>query len=209
MKKKLIIIYLISFLVIFSGLVLADQIELQDGNVIRGEIKNEILNMKTDYADLKLQTKYISKIVNNNEFVVSASENNKFRGQLLTEINFKNGGGNKYSPSEIKTISISNNDSFNGNNGISLKLKNGDSFSANNVEENLKIDTSLGSSLSISYNNISAIEYLKNEDIYLIKRKNDSKVKSDLKQKKIILWPAIGEIIEVDFKFIEKIEFDS
>ena len=89
-----------------------------------------------------------------------------------------------------------------------MTLKNRDFFFANTVEDRITINTSLGSSLNLSYDSLVLIEYLPGKDSYLIKRKNNSDIKADLSGQKIIIWPAAAEIIEVDFSYIKKINFN-
>lgn len=193
-----------------STAVFADQIELQNGQKLRGEVQNDSLRLRADYAELNLQSQYINKINRENGgFVIRASENNRFSGQLLTEVRFlANDGERVFSPSEITSIDFSGSDSFNDNNAISVSLRNGDFFLASTVDNSIAINTSLGSPLNISYNNIVSIEYISDEDIYLVKRNNSSDIKSDLSGKKIIVWPAAGEIFELEFNYLEKIDFN-
>jgi hypothetical protein len=211
MKKQIRIIILLSFIIVLmSTAVFADQIELQNGQKLRGEVQNDSLRLRTDYAELNLQSQYINKINRDNGgFVIRASENNRFSGQLLTEVRFlANDGERAFSPSEITSIDFSGSDSFSDNNAISVSLRNGDFFLASTVDNSIAINTSLGSPLNISYNNIVSIEYISGEDIYLVKRNNSSDIKSDLSGKKIIVWPAAGEIFELEFNYLEKIDFN-
>lgn len=211
MKKQLsIFILLIFMLSILSTAVFADQIELQNGQKLRGDVQNDSLGLETFYAELNIQRQYINKINRENgNFVFRASENNRFSGQLLSEIIFLvNGEERVFSASEITSIDFSNNDSFSDNKQLSVTLRNEDFFFGNTVENSISINTSLGSPLNISYDNIISIEYLSGEDIYLIKRDNASDIKSDLNGKKIIIWPAAGEIVELEFDYIKKINFN-
>ena len=210
MRKKLKLLPLILFIIIIvSPVVSADQIKLQNGNNLRGEVQNDSLLLKTNYAQLNIQSRYLNKINRENgNFIFSAAENNEFSGQLLSEIVFiVNGSQRNFAASEIDNINFSENDSFNDNKKLSLTLANDDFFFASTVEENISVNTSLGSSLILSYDNISSIEYLSGEDIYLIKRNNGSNIKTDLSGQKIIIWPAAAEIIELDFDYIRKITF--
>ncbi len=211
MRKQASIIILLTFIIVLiSTAVFADQIELQNGQKLRGEVQNDSLRLRTDYAELNLQSQYINKINRGNgSFVIRATENNRFSGQLLTEIRFlANDGERVFAPSEITSIDFSGSDSFNDNNAISVSLRNGDFFLASTVDNSIAINTSLGSPLNISYNNIVSIEYISGEDIYLVKRNNSSDIKSDLGGKKIIVWPAAGEIFELEFDYLEKIDFN-
>ena len=57
-----------------STAVFADQIELQNGQKLRGEVQNDSLRLRTDYAELNLQSQYINKINRDNGgFVIRAS----------------------------------------------------------------------------------------------------------------------------------------
>lgn len=197
-----------------SGAVSADQIELQNGEKIRGEVQNESLGLQTPYAKLNIQKQYLSKInreLRNGEeiFIFRASENNRFSGQLLTEIRFLlNGSERVFAASEIRSVDFSSSSNFNANKEISISLKNGDFFFASTVENAISISTSLGSSLKINYDKLLAIEYLNNEKTYLIKRENASEIKSNLQGQKIIVWPAAAEIVELNFDYITKVNFN-
>jgi hypothetical protein len=207
--------YLITFSLLFliavvlSPSVLADQIELQNGQRLRGDVQNSSLTLQTSYAKLNLQSQYINKIDRaNGSFVVRASANNRFSGQLLSDIIFlADGGERSFSASEIKSVDFSNSNVFNDNTQISVSLRNGDFFSASTVENSISINTSLGS-LNISYNNLSSIEYQGGEDIYLIRRNNASDIEANLSGKKIIVWPAAAEIVELEFVYVSEINFE-
>lgn len=214
--KKLSALSIFILLLVFtiSGAVSADQIELQNGEKLRGEVQNESLSLQTDYAKLNIQKQYLTKInkelVDEEEiFVLRASENNRFSGQLLTDIRFLvNGSEQVFAASEIKSVDFSNSSNFNDNKEISVRLRNGDIFFASTVENSISVSTSLGSPLKISYDNLLSIEYLTDEESYLIKRKNASEIKSDLKEQKIIVWPAAAEIVEIKFDYLTKINFN-
>ena len=209
--KKQISVFTLLFLIVFimSTAVSADQIELQNGQSLRGEVQNDSLNLKTVYAELNIQSKYINKINRENgSFVFGASENNKFSGQLLSDIIFLAKGEERtFSASEITSIDFSDNDSFSDNKQVSVNLRNGDYFFGSTVENSISINTALGSPLNVSYNNIISIEYLNKEEIYLIKRDSASNIKSDLSGQKIIIWPAAGEIVELEYDYLRKINF--
>jgi len=211
MKKQIGIIILLSFLMfIMSTAVFADQIELQNGQKLRGNVQNDSLRLDTAYAELNIQSQYINVINRENgNFILRASENNRFSGELLTDIIFEvNGEERVFSAAEITAVDFSGSDSFSDNRGISVTLRNGDFFFASTVENSISINTSLGSPLNISYENIISIQYLSQENIYLISRNNNSDIKSDLNGQKIIIWPAAGEIIEIEFDYIDKINFE-
>lgn len=206
--KYLLILFLL-FSLSLSPTVFADQIELKNGNSLRGEVQNNTLQLKTNYAQLKIQSRYLTKIKNENGvFRVKAAANNRFSGQLMTDINFVSGSSNKkLAAAEIASINFSSTDAFSNNKELKLSLKNGDFFFANPVEKSISLNTSLGSSVNLNYNNIKSIEYLAGEDLYLINRVKGAAVKSNLKNKKIIVWPAAAEIIEIDFNQLQQITF--
>lgn len=211
MRKQIFVFIMLSFIVFTMSIaVFADQIELQNGQKLRGEVQNDSLLLRTDYAELNIQLRYINKL--NKEsggFVIRASENNRFSGQLLTDIVFiVNGEERTFSGSEIVSVDFSDTDSFNDNQGISVSLRNGDFFFASTVDNSIAINTSLGSPLNVNYANIVSIEYIAGEDIYLVKRNNSSDIRSDLSGKKIIVWPAAGEIFELEFDYVKKIDFN-
>lgn len=209
--KKYLVIFILLFLtaVMLSPSVLADQIELQNGQRLRGKVQNSSLTLQTSYAELNLQSQYINKIDRSNgSFVVRASANNRFSGQLLSDIIFlADGGERSFSASEINSVDFSNSNAFNDNTQISVSLRNGDFFSASTVEKSISVNTSLGS-LNISYNNINTIEYQGGEDIYLIRRNNASDIEANLSGKKIIVWPAAAEIVELEFAYVSEINFE-
>ncbi|MGM0548658.1 MAG: hypothetical protein ACQER0_05190 [Bacillota bacterium] len=208
-KVKYLLVMLLFFSLIFSQPIFADQIELKNGNSLRGEVQNNTLQLKTSYAQLNIQSRYLTKIKNENGvFRVKAAANNRFSGQLMTDINFASGASNKkIAAAEIASINFSSTDAFSNNKELKLSLKNGDFFFANPVEKSISLNTSLGSSVNLNYNNIKSIEYLAGEDLYLINRVKGAAVKSNLKNKKIIVWPAAAEIIEIDFNQLQQITF--
>lgn len=211
MKKQMIIFFLLFFmLIMLSTAVFADQIELQGGQKLRGDVQNDSLGLETVYAELKIQSQYINKIDKENGiFIFRTSENNRFSGHLLSDVIFLVDGEERaFSASEITSIDFSSNASFRDNKQISLTLKNGDFFFASTVDNSIGIDTSLGSPLNVSYDNIVSIEYLSGEETYSIKRDNSSDIKSDLSGQKIIIWPAAAEIVELEFGYIKKITFE-
>lgn len=211
MKKQISTYILLLFMVLtLSTVVFADQIELQNGQKLRGDVQNDSLSLETVYAKLNIQRQYINKVDRaNGSFVLRAPENNRFSGRLLSDIIFRaNGGERSFSVSEINSVDFSNSNAFNDNTQISVSLRNGDFFSASTVENSISVNTSLGSPLNVSYNNIISIEYLSGENIYLIKRDNASDIKSDLGGQKIIVWPAAGEIVELGFGYVKKINFE-
>lgn len=209
MKLKITLL-LIIILVLFTTQIYADQIQLQSGESLRGKVLNDNLRVQTAYAEINIQTQYLNKVsAAQGNFIFKASENNQFSGNLSSQINFSvNGSQRTINAAEIKTINFSNTSSFNNNKQVSINLKNGDFFFASMVEDSLGINTSLGSALNISYQNIRSIEYLNNEDLYLIRRDNASDVKSNLSGQKFIIWPAAGEIFELDFAYVRKIVFN-
>lgn len=206
--KKTILFIIILFL--FTNPIYADQIRLENGEDLRGEVLNENLKIKTVYAEINIQTQYLNKISSGNQgFVFIASENNQFSGDLVSQINFSlNGKKRDINTAQIKSINFSNSSSFNNNKQAAVNLKNGDFFFASLVEDSLGIDTSLGSALNISYSNIDSIEYINNKNSHLLRRNNGSDVNSNLNGQKIIVWPAAGEIFELDFEYIRKIKFN-
>lgn len=210
MKKYLVTFILLFLITIMLSLtVFADQIELQNGQQLRGDVQNSSLTLQTSYAKLNLQSQYINKIERENgNFVVRASASNRFSGQLLSDIIFlTNGREQTFSAAEISSVDFSDNDAFNDNTQISVSLRNDDFFSASTVENSISINTSLGS-LNISYNNLNAIEYLRGEDIYLIRRRNASNIKANLSGQNIIVWPAAGEIFKLGFEHVSEIAFE-
>ena len=205
-----LIIFLVVIIFILPPAVSADQLELQNGQSLRGEVQNDSIQITTNYADLSIQSRYLNKINRENgTFIVRASENNNFRGELLSEIVFlANGAERRFSASEINIINFSVNDSFNNNKDLSITINNGDFFFASTVEDTISIDSTLGSTLNLNYSNLDSIEYLNKEDIYLIKRSDGSDIKSDLSGEKIIVWPAAAEIIELEFDYVRKLVFN-
>jgi len=218
MKNKYSILLLsLLLIIVITTAVSADQIELQNGEIIRGEIINSSIKIRNSYAEINIQTQFLKKIERKNienedsepenqRFILRLSENNRFSGNILVNINLStNSGESTFSPTEIKTIDFSNNANFNNNKGVSVTATNGDFFFANTVEDSISIKTSLGSPLNIKYSNIINIEYLKEEELYLIRRKNASEVKANFAQEKIIIWPAAGEIFELNLNYLQKL----
>lgn len=209
-KNVQILLFTIILIVCFIEPITAAQIELKNGKNLRGKVENDIIKLQTEYASLNIQSKYLNRLNRKNDvFIVRAAENNRFEGKLINEITFiTQNKKENFSAAEIKSLDFDSSDSFNSNRQISLTLKNRDFFFANTVEDRITINTSLGSSLNLSYDSLVLIEYLPGKDSYLIKRKNNSDIKADLSGQKIIIWPAAAEIIEVDFSYIKKINFN-
>ncbi|RAK07493.1 hypothetical protein C8C77_11339 [Halanaerobium saccharolyticum] len=210
MKKHLVAFILLFLIaVMLSPAVFADQIELQNGQQLRGDVQNSSLTLQTSYAELNLQSQYINKIDRaNGNFVIRASASNRFSGQLLSDITFlANGGEQTFAASEISSVDFSNSNAFNDNTQISVSLRNGDFFSASTVDNSISVNTSLGS-LNISYNNLTTIEYLSGEDIFLIRRNNASDIEANLGGQQIIVWPAAAEIVELEFDYVSEIAFN-
>lgn len=209
MKFKITLLMII-ILFLFTTSIYADQLQLQKGESLRGELLNNSLKISTVYAEVNIQTQFLKKINSENgDFIFTTTENNQFRGKLNSQINFSTDGAQRtIQAAAIKSINFSNTSSFNNNKQVSINLKNGDFFFASMVEDSLSVDTSLGSSLNIGYSNIEAIEYLDNKKTYLVRRNNGSDLNSNLNGQKIIIWPAAGEIFELDFKYIRKIKFN-
>jgi hypothetical protein len=208
--KKITVIYLILIILLFTTSISADQIELTNGESYRGEVENSSIMIRTSYAELSIQTQYLNKIDREGEtFTLRASENNRFSGEILNNISFStNGDQRNFTPSEISSIDFSNNDSFNNNRKVTISLKNGDFFFANTVEDSISVETSLGSPLNIRYDNILSIEYLNEEDSYLIRKRGSSEVNVDFAQQRIIVWPAAGDIFELELEYITSMNFN-
>ncbi|MFN2341475.1 MAG: hypothetical protein ABR547_09425, partial [Halanaerobium sp.] len=63
MKNKFsFLMLLVIIILILSTAVSADQIELQNGQNLRGEVQNDNLKLKTPYAELNIQSQYLNKI---------------------------------------------------------------------------------------------------------------------------------------------------
>jgi hypothetical protein len=210
MKNRYFLILTMLFILIFTSSISADQLELQNGQAFRGEIGNNNIRIKTSYAEINIQSRFLKSIKRENgNFLFRLSENNRFSGELLNNITIAiDSGERNFSPAEIEVINFSKTDSFKSNKGVNVTTTNDDFFFANTVEDSIGIKTSLGSPLNIQYSNISSIEYLRNEDLYLINRKNASEIKANFSQKKVILWPSAGEIFELDLNYLNKLTFN-
>lgn len=209
-KNKIIFIFFLALLTILllNSAVMADKLNLQNGETYRGELLNDSLKIKTSYAEINIQSSYLTKISrkNNQMYVLKAVENNIFSGNLLTELRFAANGSEMSVKDDLESLDLSSPENFNDNKAISVTINNGDYFYANLMVESISIQTSLGSPLNINFNNISSIEYLQNEGLYLIKRKNGEDIKANFAQNKLIVWPAAGEIFELDLSYLKKLE---
>ena len=207
MKNRYLVVLTILFILTFTTVISADQLKLQNGQSFRGEIRNSSIKIRTSYAEINIQSRFLKNIKKEaGNFVFSLSENNKFSGELLDEITIAlDSGQSSYSSAEIEAVNFSNTSSFKNNKAVNITTTNGDFFFANTVEDSISIKTSLGSPLNIKYSNISSIEYLNNENIYLINRKNASEIKADFSQQSLILWPSAGEIFELDLNYLQKL----
>lgn len=207
MKNKYLLILTLIFILVFTMTVSAGQLTLQNGQSLRGTIKNNNIRLKTSYAEITIQSRFLKYIKKENgKFLFRLSENNRFSGELLEDIKIAADSGNRsFSPAEIESVNFSDPSSLKNNKGFNITTKNGDFFFANTVEDSISIQTSLGSPLNIQYNNIISIEYIKNEDLYLIKRQNASELKANFSQSKLILWPSAGEIFEMDLNYLQKL----
>ncbi|MGM0500179.1 MAG: hypothetical protein ACQERL_08245 [Bacillota bacterium] len=207
MKNRYLLILTILFVLIFTTAISADQLELQNGQAFRGEIRNSSIKMRTSYAEINIQSGFLKSIKQEDgSFRFRLSENNRFSGELMDHITIAlDSGERSFRPAEIKAVNFSNTSSFKNNKAVNVTTTNGDFFFANTVEDSISIKTSLGSPLNIKYSNISSIEYLKNEDLYLINRKNASEIKANFSQQSLILWPSAGEIFELDLNYLQKL----
>lgn len=207
MKNKYLLILILFFVLFFTASVYADQVELQNGQSVRGQVQNNNIEVRTSYAEINIQSRFLKSIKRQNgSFVFRLSENNRFSGELLNNISIRSDSGERsFSPADIEAVNFSNTSSFKNNRGVNVTATNGDFFFANTVEDSISIKTSLGSPLNISYDNIVSIEYLSSEDLYLINRKNASEVKANFSQQRLILWPSAGEIFEMDLNYLQKL----
>jgi len=207
MKNRYLVVLTILFILTFTTVISADQLKLQNGQSFRGEIRNSSIKIRTSYAEINIQSRFLKNIKKEaGNFVFSLSENNRFSGELLDEITIAlDSGQSSYSSAEIEAVNFSNTSSFKDNKAVNITTTNGDFFFANTVEDSISIKTSLGSPLNIKYSNISSIEYLNNENIYLINRKNAAEIKAEFSQQSLILWPSAGEIFELDLNYLQKL----
>ena len=207
MKNRYLVVLTILFILTFTTVISADQLKLQNGQSFRGEIRNSSIKIRTSYAEINIQSRFLKNIKKEaGNFVFSLSENNRFSGELLDEITIAlDSGQSSYSSAEIEAVNFSNTSSFKNNKAVNITTTNGDFFFANTVEDSISIKTSLGSPLNIKYSNISSIEYLNNENIYLINRKNAAEIKAEFSQQSLILWPSAGEIFELDLNYLQKL----
>jgi len=207
MKNRYLVVLTILFILTFTTVISADQLKLQNGQSFRGEIRNSSIKIRTSYAEINIQSRFLKNIKKEaGNFVFSLSENNRFSGELLDEITIAlDSSQSSYSSAEIEAVNFSNTRSFKDNKAVNITTTNGDFFFANTVEDSISIKTSLGSPLNIKYSNISSVEYLNNENIYLINRKNASEIKADFSQQSLILWPSAGEIFELNLNYLQKL----
>lgn len=207
MKNRHLLTLTIVFILVFTTAVSADQIELRSGQAYRGEIRSGKIQIRTSYAEISIQSRFLKSIrQNNGNFVFRLSENNRFSGKLLNDITIAvDSGERNFSPAEIESINFSSTSSFKNNKAVNVTTTNGDFFFANTVEDSISIKTSLGSPLNIKYSNISSIEYLESEKLYLINRKNASEIKANFSQQSLILWPSAGEIFELNLNYLQKL----
>ena len=211
MKKKILLsTILILMLLFFSSSVMADQLRLQNGENYRGELLNDSLRIRTEYAEINIQSSYLNNIIRENEkFILRAVENNRFSGELLSELRFETQDGViTVSSSELHSLEFGSSSRFNNNRKASITSKNRDFFFANLMTESISIKTSLGSPLNINFNNIISIEYLddeENENLYLINRENAEDIRAEFAQEKLIVWPAVGEIFELELKHLQRL----
>lgn len=210
MRNKIYVISLL-LLIIFTTtfMVSADKITLQNGDSYRGELLNDSLKIKTSYAEINIQSNYLKQIVKeeNNLFLLKAVENNRFSGNILSNLRFSSDGEELViNKEDLKLLDLSNPQGFNDNKSVSIKINNGDYYYANLMVESISIQTSLGSPLNVKFSNINSIEYLKNENLYLIDRKQGEDIKANFAQNKLIVWPAAGEIFELNLNYLQRLE---
>ena len=208
MKKKIVIsTILIMMLIFFSSTVMADQLRLQNGENYRGELLNDSLRIRTDYAEINIQSNYLNNIIREDgSFVLRAVENNRFRGELLSELRFETQNGViTVSSGELHSLEFRSSSRFDNNKQASITTKNRDFFFANLMSDSISIQTALGSPLNVNFNNIISIEYLADEELYLINRENAEDIKAKFAQEKLIVWPAAGEIFELELKHLQRL----
>ncbi len=208
--RKIIYIFSLLLLIIFTTtfMAAADKITLQNGESYRGELLNDSLKLKTSYAEINIQSNYLNQIIKqeDNLFLLKAVEKNSFSGDLLSDLRFSSNGEELViNKEDLKLLDLSSSHSFSNNKAISITINNGDYFYANLMVESISIKTSLGSPLNIKFSNINIIEYLKDEKLYLIDRKQGDDIKAEFAQNKLIVWPAAGEIFELDLNYLQRL----
>jgi hypothetical protein len=213
MRNKIYVISLL-LLIIFTTtfMVSADKLTLQNGDSYRGELLNDSLKIKTSYAEINIQSNYLKQIVKeeNNLFLLKAVENNRFSGNILGNLRFSSDGEELViNKEDLKLLDLSSPQGFNDNKSVSIKINNGDYYYANLMVESISIQTSLGSPLNVKFSNINSIEYLKNENLYLIDRKQGEDIKANFAQNKLIVWPAAGEIFELNLNYLQRLELSN
>jgi hypothetical protein len=209
---KYIISLLLLLVLSFTFMVSADKITLQNGDSYRGELLNDNLKIKTSYAEVNIQTSYLNQIIKekNNTFLIKAVENNRFSGHLLSDLKFSSDGEELViSKEDLKLLDLSSPQGFNDNKAVSVTVKNNDYFYANLMVDSISIQTSLGSPLNIKFSSINSIEYLKNEELYLINRKQGDDIKAKFAQNKLIVWPAAGEIFELNLNHLQRLDLNN
>ncbi len=86
--KRLIAVFLFSFLVFYGGRIFADRIELENGDVLTGtvvSIENGILTLSTDYSEpVKIKSSKIKKIFTDKAVNVHLSGGEVLKGRLGT-----------------------------------------------------------------------------------------------------------------------------
>ncbi|MFW6000973.1 MAG: hypothetical protein ACOCQE_01265 [Halanaerobium sp.] len=209
---KCIISLLLLLILSFTFMVSADKITLQNGDSYRGELLNDNLKIKTSYAEVNIQSSYLNQIIKeeNEVFLIKAVENNRFSGDLLSDLRFSSDGEELViNKEDLKLLDLSSPQSFNDNKAVSVTVKNGDYFYANSMVDSISVQTSLGSPINIKFSSINSIEYLKNEELYLIKRKQGDDIKAEFAQNKLVVWPAAGEIFELDLNHLQRLELNN
>lgn len=205
--KRTALICLLIFALSFSAA--ADEIVLNNGDSYQGELLNESLKVRTDFAEFELQSDFLLQADRQDEqFDLNLKKDNSYLAQILSELQFKTSSRElKVSPSQLKSLSLKSRDQYSSQSNFSLTTINEDYFTGNFVEESIRIKSDLNSAFELKLKDIAAIERLDSQ-FFLFSLRDGRELKAQFAQKTIIIWPTAAELIEFDLGQLQKMDLN-
>jgi len=205
--KRIIVFTLLILLVSFSAA--ADELVLSTGERYKGELLNDSLKIKTEYAEFNLDTTYLIRVEKrDNNFYLKLTDNSHYQAAILNELRFAISAQElQIKPAQLKSLSLKTKDNYSSKADLVLTTINGDFFKANFVEEKISIKTKLNAPFDLFLNNLIMVERL-GSDLFSFKLKDGRELEAQFAQETIIIWPKGAELIEFKLKQLQKMNFN-
>lgn len=205
--KRVIVFTLLILLVSFSAA--ADELILSTGERYKGELLNDSLKIKTDYAEFNLDATYLVRVEKRgNDFYLKLKDNSHYQAAILNEFRFAASEQElRIEPAQLKSLILKTKDNLSSQADLDLTTVSGDFFKANFVEERISIKTKLNAPFDLFLNNIIMVERI-GSDLFSFKLKDGRKLEAQFAQETIIIWPQAAELIEFKLKELQKMSFN-